>query len=93
MLPAYFRRLLLSLRRPEFLRACRVQNRSAAGNDIRHITCRKVHDLCVQQPLVALIDALYIHSLADCLTDNRTDRRIHARRVPAACQHTDCLDL
>ena len=93
MLVADFRALKLPLFRPELMTARRTQNRAAALDRIRHRPLFHVYNLFIQEPLIPLFDPLDLDPVSDSLSDHCADRRIHARRITSAGQHTDCFDL
>ena len=39
----------------------------------------------IQQAVITLIYAIYLKAVIDTGSDYRSDRRVHARRVAAAC--------
>ena len=70
-----------------------MQYRAAKVHHVGDISAVHLLDFTVNQAVIALADTDYIQvEIASC-SDNCANRRIHARRVAAACQHTDFFDF
>ena len=88
-----FRTPLLSFFRPELMTSRRSQNSAAALNRIRYRPLLHIYDLFIQETLISFLNPLHFDPVSDALSDHRTDRRIHTRRVSPTGQHTDRLNL
>ena len=81
----HVQRLLESFRRSIFLAACCTQHRAALMHDVCNILVRKRAYHAGDQALIAMINAHHVHSTALAFFEYRTDCRVHARCISAAC--------
>ena len=71
----------------------RIQNRAAAVNNFRHAANVHLIAFAVDQAIVTALNAHHAISLTDTRTHNGANCRIHAGRVTATGQNTDCFDF
>ena len=75
----------------EFLTAGSVQNGAAPIDRMGNALFIQTNDIAGDQAVPAPADTVAFQSTIQRSTDDRTDTRVHARRVAAGSQHTDSL--
>ena len=76
----------------EFREACRTEESTATVDHVRHAVAVELNHAVFIQTQVTVIDTKNFQTFRQRCTDNPTDCRVHARRITAACQHTDFLN-
>src|SRR5699024_2975423 len=83
----------LTFLRLELKAACRIQNRTAAVNNLRNAADIHLITFAVDQTIISALNAHHAVAFPDTRTDDCTYSGIHAGRVTATGQNTDCFDF
>ena len=81
---ADIRSLLLPGLRFEFHAACSSQNRPASLNDVGNTSRLHIHDLLIQESLIASLDPFDLDAIGKRFSRHRANGGIHSRSVAAA---------
>ena len=76
----------------EFREACRAEESTATVDHVRHAVTVELNHTIFIQAQITVINAKNFQAFRQRCTDNTTNCRVHARRITAACQHTDFLN-
>ena len=70
-----------------------LQHRAAFLNNVGYARGIHFHEIVLQKALITSPDAKDREALLQSAADHCADRRVHTRRVSAACQHRNLFDI